>query len=355
LNKIINFDFNSKIQTKIVLHSLVWSMFFSIPFYDFFFNTRSYDFSFLIVVSICLAVFYTNFSYLLPNYILKKKWKIYFVSVLIMFIISCVIFTQIRPIAPGFNNARDIKHLQEVINNNTSIRLFPCILLFILMISVSSFLKFYEIWNENFKKSKEIENESRKSELSFLKAQLNPHFFFNSLNTIYSLSISKSEKTSEAILNLSELMRYMLSGKNDHSIEKKVKLNDDLSYIKNYIELQKLRITENNNIEFYVFGDTEQIELYPLLFISFIENAFKFGVHPTHASNIKIVFKITKFNLEFSISNKIHFQKNSYDSFGLGNQNAIRRLNLYYPSNILKINTTDNQYNVELNLTLNES
>lgn len=280
----------------------------------------------------------------------------YFFYLIILFIIHCFFFTRIEPFVPNFENGQQISTVfKESLQNNKFIKIFPGILLFILMISVSSFLKIYEFWNENFKRQKEIESENRITELNFLKSQLNPHFFFNSLNTIYSLSISKSEKTPEAILNLSELMRYMLTEKKDNGINKKVKLTEEINYIINYIELQKLRVTDNNKIEFTIEGNTNEVTIYPLLFISFIENAFKYGVHPIEKSYIKINFNVKNNILYFEVENLIHLKKNSYDSFGLGNENSVKRLNLYYPNNELRIETFDNKYYVQLKLNLDEN
>lgn len=287
---------------------------------------------------------------------IEKKWNLYIFFLILLLFFHCFFFTKGEPFIPEFANQNEIPEtMKDNIKNNTFFfRLFPAVLLFILMISVSSFLKIYEFWNENFKRKKEIETENRTTELNFLKSQLNPHFFFNSLNTIYSLSISKSEKTSEAILNLSDLMRYMLGDKKDISINSKVKLTDEIDYINNYIELQKLRITPNNKIAFICEGKTQNIIIYPLLFISFIENAFKFGVHPTDETTISITFRVEKNYLFFQVKNNNHFQKNSYDSFGLGNENSIKRLNLYYPSNKLSI-TKESQYIINLRIDLNEN
>lgn len=358
MRSILNFDFKSKNQTKLILHGLVWLMFFSIPLYSIFFSSKAYNFGFLATIFSSIFVFYSNFSFLVPKYMMTKNWKIYFVLLSVLFLLHYCVFLNSEPLMPDNGNFNHIHHDKlppPNFNDDPFFRLFPAILLFILMISVSSFLKIYEIWNENYKKKKEIENENRITELNFLKAQLNPHFFFNSLNTIYSLSISKSSKTSDAILNLSELMRYMLSDKKDKGIEQKVKLAEEIDYINNYIELQKLRITPNNVIEFSIEGDIENIEIFPLLFISFIENAFKFGVHPVDKNHIKISFKFENDFLEFSATNPIHFQKNSYDSFGLGNQNSLRRLNLYYPKNELKVESIENYYKVHLKINVNEN
>lgn len=338
-----------------MLHALVWLVFFSLPIYNTLFGQQKINFSFLTIVVLCITIFYINFIFIVPKYMIKKKWAQFFFLITILFLIHSSIFLQIDPLMPGGEQLNKIPvDIQNQINLNPFIKIFPGILLFVLIISMSSFLRIYDFWNENFKRQKEIENENRITELNFLKAQLNPHFFFNSLNTIYSLSISKSEKTSEAILNLSELMRYMLIDKKDNSINRKVKLNDEINYITNYIELQKLRITHNNNIHFSVSGNTNNIQIYPLLFISFIENAFKFGIHPINESTIEIAFIIKDNYLKFNVINDCHFQKNSYDSFGLGNENSIKRLELYYPNKNLKIEQ-DTKYSVSLEINLNEN
>lgn len=308
--------------------------------------------NFILIILVFILSFYTNFGLLVPKFLITKKFSFYFLCLLLLFLLHCVLFLNIEPYMPKIkgNNIPpppDFKSKYDM-------RVLPAVMSFFLMVSVSSFLKIYEYWNENFKRQKEIENENRTSELNFLKSQLNPHFFFNSLNTIYSLSISKSTKTPEAILNLSELMRYMLLDRKENAIDMKVKLKEEINYISNYIELQKLRITPNNKIDFKVNGDIDKVEIYPLLFISFIENAFKYGVHPIAESIIKIEFVITDNVLQFEVTNDLHFQKTSYDSFGLGNKNSIRRLNLYYPGNVIKIDN-DQKYKVSLLINLNEN
>lgn len=352
-----SFDFKQINQTKIRFHILVWLMFFALPFYIIS-TEENQNYGLLFLAGINILVFYFNFSLLVPKYLVKKKWSSYFSFLLLVLVLYIVLFSFLMHLRPPMP-PKELSHLPPPNFNKkmSFIRrydLFPTSFSFILMISASSFLKLYEIWDENFKRQKEIESENRTMELNFLKSQLNPHFFFNSLNTIYSLSISKSEKTSEAILNLSELMRYMLSYKKNDTINSKVKLIDELNYISNYIELQKLRITPNNNIDFEVIGETYNVEIYPLLFISFIENAFKFGVHPIVESKIKILFKIQGDDLYFEVINDCHFQKNSYDSFGLGNENSIKRLSLYYPNNQLQIEK-NKKYKVSLLINLNEN
>ena len=351
-----SFDFNSSNQTKIFLHVLVWLIFFSVPFY-FLIASNQQNYYFLIIIGLNVILFYLNFSFLVPKFLINKRWRTYLFFIIFFLITYSCLSTLLSSLSPPpFSEFSKLPPgVKKSIQENHRINLFPSFIFFALIMSVSSFLKLYEIWNVNYKRQKEIENENRKTELNFLKSQLNPHFFFNSLNTIYSLSISKSEKTSEAILNLSELMRYMLTEKKDNGINKKVKLTDEISYITNYIELQKLRITENNKIQFTIEGNIQEVTIYPLLFISFIENAFKYGIHPIHESHIKIFFKVESNILNFEVENLIHLKKNSYDSFGLGNENSVKRLNLYYPNNKLLVESLDNKYYVQLKLNLDEN
>jgi len=370
-----SFDFTKSNQTKFILHILVWLMFFLIPIYDFIFSKDHYNYFFLVSFILSVFIFYINFGYLVSKFIIKKKWTSYLISLAILFSFFHYIISITRPSIEDFriNLVNPIPQkalLKEQIpfkekpvptpslpafRKEPGFRALPSLALFLLVISISSFLKIYEFLNENFKRQKEIENENRITELNFLKTQLNPHFFFNSLNTIYFLSIVQSPKTPQAILHLSDLMRYMLSDKNDNPIDKKVDLKDEIEYINNYIELQKLRITSNNKVVFNVEGKIRNEKIYPLLFISFIENAFKYGVHPVDEETIFIEFKIKDNIVEFNVVNQNHFQKKSHDSFGLGNENSIKRLNLYYPNNELTIKNTNKKYQVSLKIELDEN
>ncbi|MGC4039866.1 MAG: histidine kinase [Flavobacterium sp.] len=352
---VFDLDLNPKNQTRVLLHTLVWLMFFSIPLYNIAKSPNLSSIgSFVVFFLLWVMAFYFNYFILVPKFLIAKRWKSYIALLLLSFTIQAIVSYNLEPFGPKPPDDKK-HHFDKGMEKDPSFRLFPTIGMFILIMSASTTLKIYEIWDENSKKKKEIENQNRISELNFLKAQLNPHFFFNSLNTIYSLSISQSPKTSNAILNLSELMRYMLSNRKDTGVETKVRLTDEIEYTNNYIELQKLRITPNNFVDFTIDGNIDKLEVYPLLFISFIENAFKFGVHPVEKSVISINFKLQGAILEFSVKNPIHFQKKSYDSFGLGNENSIRRLNLYYPENELKIEATDTYYNVNIKIKTGEN
>ena len=138
-----------------------------------------------------------------------------------------------------------------------------------------------------------------KSELSFLKAQINPHFLFNTLNSIYALAIKKDDKTADAVVQLSELMRYIMTNANDDVIA----LDKEINYINNFVQLQKTRLGNTVNVDYAVEGNAFGKCITPLILISFIENAFKHGVNPNQNSEIVIRITIVEDYLTLFVSN----------------------------------------------------
>ena len=214
--------------------------------------------------------------------------------------------------------------------------------LFFMLLSTSVY-----IISSNFKNNeqrKSLENEKLTAELAFLKSQINPHFLFNSLNNIYSLAYQKSDKTPEAILKLSEIMRYMLYESNEDT----VLLEEEINYLQNYIELQKLRFKENVHVDLHVDIDNPNHCIMPLLLISFLENAFKHGVSTNASKPIRIDIKVHNGRLHFKAENA-KSQLNKDQTKGVGLKNLKRRLQLGYPDKHT-INTveSENYYTSEL-------
>lgn len=215
-------------------------------------------------------------------------------------------------------------------------------------IFLSTILKFVIDWFRNEKIKSHLENEKLISELAFLKSQINPHFLFNSLNNIYSLAYQKSDKTPEAVLKLSEIMRYMLYESNENT----VKLDDEIRYVENYIELQKLRFKDKVYIKFEIDGDTRDKKITPLVLISFVENAFKHGIATDKDNPLTIVLNVTSDKLFFQVINK-KSNLNKDETGGIGLQNVKRRLDLLYKGDYrLHIEDTEAVYNCELYLDL---
>ncbi|HEY0056516.1 MAG TPA: histidine kinase [Pedobacter sp.] len=218
----------------------------------------------------------------------------------------------------------------------------------IFFIFLSTAFKFAVDWFLNEKVRKNLENEKLVAELAFLRSQVNPHFLFNSLNNIYSLAYQKSDKAPEAIMKLSEIMRYMLQESN----EPKVKLVREVRYLENYIELQRLRFKGQAYINVQVSGDYNEQSIAPLILISFIENAFKHGVVSDPEHPIKIKLEVDNHDLHFSIWNKKSLL-NKDESSGIGLNNVKRRLDLLYSGKYkLDIEDRDDTYYCTLSLTI---
>jgi two-component system LytT family sensor kinase len=190
------------------------------------------------------------------------------------------------------------------------------------------------------------------TELNLLKSQINPHFFFNTLNNIYSLAIQKSEKTPEAIVKLSELMRYII-----YDTDKdKVPLVKEIDYIRNYIELEKLRLRDNADIRFVVDGNPAEKLIEPLLLLPFIENAFKHGIGYHQAITVSIRISIQDSRLNLLVENPVWIRPDNPEEKkqGIGRYNAERRLQLLYKKNYtLETTVTDALFRVDLTLNLN--
>lgn len=191
---------------------------------------------------------------------------------------------------------------------------------------------------------KNLEKEKLAAELAFLKSQINPHFLFNSLNNIYSLAYKKSDRTAEAILKLAEMMRYMLDGSNGD----KVPLQDELDYLQNYIDLQRLRSGDGVYIDMKVDLDRDDYQVMPLLLITFVENAFKHGVFTDEEKPVKILIVAANGRLHVKVENaKSHDNKDT--ASGIGLTNLRRRLQLGYPEkHTFDVADSENYYTSEL-------
>ena len=207
------------------------------------------------------------------------------------------------------------------------------------------------LWFQQEKIRKELENEKLQAELSFLKMQVNPHFLFNALNNIYSLSVmEKSNKTGQSIMKLSELMRYVLYEKED--AENRVSLDKEIRHINSYIDLEKLRHAGDIYINFSIEGETSDKRIAPLLLFPLIENACKHGVLSDLQKPVTINLKITDHQLHFTIDNYINaYQKDSVG--GIGIQNVQKRLGLLYGNKYsFQVNHTGDKFFVNLHLPL---
>ncbi len=200
--------------------------------------------------------------------------------------------------------------------------------IFMMIIGLSIATSTVQRWQVAESKVVKAEAEKATAELSFLKAQINPHFLFNTLNNIYTQSVINSEHTSESIMKLSNIMRYVT----DDVTQDFVMLKDEIDCVRDYIELQRLRLGADAEINFNVQGKPDGKNIAPLIFMTFIENAFKYGVTKKEKTVININLSIETEKIDFSCQNKIYAHKSNLERSGIGIVNTKLRLEHLYPN-----------------------
>jgi two-component system LytT family sensor kinase len=208
-------------------------------------------------------------------------------------------------------------------------------------------IKLSKDWIQNRQLMKEKEKQYLETELNFLKTQIHPHFFFNTLNNLYSLTLKKSDQAPEVVLKLSELMSYMLYESNTA----KVSLSKEITYLQNYLDLEKLRFGQRLAVSFGIEGMIEGVNIPPMILILFVENSFKHGIkNNVNKIKIEISLKVGEGFLYFRVQNPIG-ENTSGGSAGIGLKNAGRRLELLYGSNYtLDLTKKENEFIVLLKM-----
>lgn len=292
---------------------------------------------------LCGYLFFIINSRILVSHILKQKgFVLYILSVMATIVILYPIIAQVLISLPinktlgrdiFSDNAFDLENAFGVIG----------VILFSLPIVLAM------QWGKQNTHILSLEKEKSQTELDLLKQQLNPHFFFNTLNNLYGLSLQQSDKTSDSILRLAELMRYTIyKGQQD-----RVSLQQELSYIEDYIQLQQIRLKKPLKFNFEKDVADENLQIAPLLLIVLVENAFKHGIEPAeNGAFLNLRLKSDQKKLYFSCENSIE-EHSTTKASGIGLANLTKRLALVYPEkSFLKINQGENQYHAELEIKL---
>ena len=366
----------------ILLHILGWSLFFLLPYFlldlpeEYLFSPRR---TFTLLTA--LLFFYLNYFIFIPKFLVQKKFIAFSLIILASLALSygASSITNIYTLSSNPQNPRLTQKNIERYNEKNDMgpsqrrrykrtttfpfsRFAPQILntpgkranvgavsLVIFAFLFSTSIKITQEWYRNEKQKQEIMNQQLVSELSFLKSQVNPHFLFNTLNGIYSLANKKSDKTPGAIVTLSELMRHML-----YESEKEfVDLDKEIEYLSNYIDLQKLRLSDDALVSFSIKGSMIGKMIKPMILIPFIENAFKHGV-AADGTDIQIDINIGEADLSLNVKNSLSKSNTKDSTPGIGLTNIKKRLDLHYPDCYnLKIAQKDDRYVVELFLKLN--
>lgn len=290
-----------------------------------------------------MIIVYINLLVLIPSYLQKNSFLLYSLSLLA----ASILIAPVNALAMYLLNYQH-PYYQETITSNLQIYFLSSFFI----AGASTVFKITGDWLKHQREKTRLKNEKLVSELKFLRSQINPHFLFNTLNNIYSLSLMKSDKTPEIILKLSEILRYMLYECNGP----RVSLKKEINYIQNYLELEKLRQPEHTKIQFEIKGNVDNVEIAPFLFTPFLENAIKHGVNQVLEDPcINILLKIDESILRFRISNtkleKEPAQTIKKQPGGIGLVNVERRLKILYPGKYhLKIENTPKKYTIFLDL-----
>ena len=338
------------IDNKWLWHFCFWVLYAFLQFRSYYITILYYDVKYLQFMLISkiplIAIAYTTI-WLYKQLFTKKKYFSYFaigIGIWGMLLVSVVTFQKLY--LKSMQDIAETEWMDLVLNQ------IPNYFIFFVVVTMSKYFKdnFINEYFQNQKKQLQIQ-----TELQNLKAQISPHFLFNTMNNFYGLAVEQSKKLPELMVRLSDLLRYSLYETN----AEKVPLVNEIAYLKNYIELEKIRLEDNIEYKFVSqIDDTNNSRIAPLIFVVFVENAFK---HAKNVKNepikIKIEISISDENiLLFEIKNNCLMSEhnNDYNKSGIGLENVRKRLEVLYPEKLhrLKIEKTNGEFYVQLKISL---
>ena len=281
-----------------------------------------------LIIYLPIRISATYYSmYVLLGYMLEKRYT----HSISLFILSIIVFTSLQYLTfffvtknlfyPEYKNDQFI-YVARIIKG--MINVYFAVLVF-------ATIKLIKQWYFNQQTNQRLAQENLQAELNFLRAQIHPHFLFNTLNNLYALTLKKSDKAPEVVLKLSDLLNYMLYECN----QPKASLSKELELIHNYTELERLRYGDRLHIETKINGDPSSIQVAPMLVLPFVENAFKHGISESATNTwIKIEINIFDQHLQIIVDNSketVTTKDEKGYREGIGLKNVRRRLELIYP------------------------
>ena len=351
----------SKLVT-ILIHILIWAVFgWAVVFYQPFFNNITIPYQYWIKQSLLLGMlvggYYLNSTILVPKFLLKNRTGYYLLFLVVIALGILLLSSYLERLfnlhqlfMEAFRKSGPPPKKHHDDDNHWNMGLLVIITL---VVGASTSVTVIQKWQKDNQEREELEKDKVTSELSFLKAQINPHFFFNTLNNIYALTVVDAEVAGKAIHQLSRMMRYLLYD----TQQGQTMLSQEIAFVKDYISLMQLRLTDVVKVNIDSPPNLQDLPLAPMIFLPFVENAFKHGVSATQQSHIDIIIwqkdKVLDLTVKNSImnDNSVSLDTNS----GIGLVNTRRRLDLLYPGkyklDISELNA-NNEYTVHLILDL---
>ena len=283
----------------------------------------------LVEFPIHIIVIYINVYYLIPKFILRKKYRTYVFLLLLMLIMVYLVRTglnyllvtkDIWPEAEDPTKFMELNHIIAVVLGE------------LYVIGFVSAIKLVLDWAIEKRRNEDLAKLQMSTELKYLRTQIQPHFFFNTLNNLYALTLKKSDNAPRLVIKLSNMMQYIL-----YEVKSsKASLLKEIGHINNFIDIERLRFDDKVDSEMDITGNIEDVIVPPLLFLSFVENCFKHGMKENDNLRINMSFDISNNGyLEFTLVNSFNPKKTQDDSIGIGNENAKRRLKLLFLNNYI--------------------
>jgi len=349
-------------KIAIILHAIALILVIIIPLYlnSVFGGADSHRlYQFYVHTFSAVIIFYLGYLWLVPSFFLQDKKALYLV-LLVSIILSTYVLTNFindTLLSDPVRDAQFLENYKKVTGEHTTppFKVFGFFNHVVASILISGFalgLAVMEKLKENEKKQKELEKEKLNSELAFLKNQVSPHFFFNTLNNIYSLIGIDGPTAQDSVLKLSKLMRYLLY-ESEHG---ETQMSHEIDFMNNYIDLMKLRLNSKVALQIDLPVDFPDFTIPPLLFVPFIENAFKHGVSYRDRSFIIIRMTIEEDEINFIAENSIGsaVQTDDIKHSGIGLENVRKRLTLLFPGkHQLKIEQNETVFSVKLSIQKN--
>lgn len=325
--------------TYFIFNVVRWGSYFD----DYWYSIKSN----LVEFPIHIIVVYVNLFYLIPKFILRKKYWTYINSLVIMLALVYLVRTglnyllvtkEIWPEAEDTGKFLQLNHIIAVILGE------------LYVIGFVTAIKIVIDWSVEKRRNEDLAQLQMSTELKYLRTQIQPHFFFNTLNNLYALTLIKSDNAPRLVIKLSDMMQYIL-----YEVKSsKASLLQEINHINNFIDIERLRFEDRVDAEMDITGDIEDINVPPLLLLSFVENCFKHGMKENDKLKIRMSFNVlNKGYLEFVLINSFNPNAAKGEGNGIGIENAKRRLNLLFSNKfILESKIEEDTYNLFLKIPI---
>ena len=345
------YSFKMNFRNTLVFNLVLWTCSFVMFLFVFTENGHPktidyiYTGSFLSTIIVPVLI---NFYILIPFLLKREQYLLYILA----FVLNILVFTQL--------NIWFFEHLIDFvfpeyyfISYHSNITLLTIFSVFLIVTTLIKLSIDWFYFNSHENRELKMRNQLIQAQLSSLRSQINPHFLFNSLNVIYALAIENKAETKDAIVQLSDILRYVIYDANTE----RVALKDEVTLLKNYIEFQQFRHQQTKNVTFNCAIDADDYQIYPMLLLPLVENSFKYGIKGDIDNTfIRMDLILKNGNFSFDIENNYsEGQPDDNDYSGLGLENIEKNLDIVYPkSHEFNIFKTGDTFRVTLKLFEND-